>query len=198
MRALMSFKSATLTEIGYERSGVWGEETAAQRGEHLALLFGALAAPPGGDIDGAGAPPADLCFATLLCPSVWDWYLRWRERRRGFFTGWVTEMLPLAAALTRRGTGWIRQSPWLGDRLVAIAGLVEATDIAVIQADWGSACDRLHQYALARAKEVARVAKVHRAPFEPLLPVLEAASPVGEYRWIRRPPHLTAMSVHGE
>lgn len=208
MRALMSFKSATLTEIGYERSGVWGEETAAQRGEHLALLFGALAAPPGGDIDGAGAPPADLCFAMLLCPSVWDWYVRWRERRRGFFTGWETEMLLLAAALTRRGTGWIRQSPWLGDRLVAVAGLVEATDIAVIRADWGGACDRLHQYALARSKEVARVAKIHRDPFEPLLPVLEAASPVGEYRKIadeilrrmpdeRRYPRAAAESIRG-
>jgi hypothetical protein len=31
---------------------------------------------------------------------------------------------------------------------------------------------------------VSRVAKVHHDPFEPILPVLEAASPVGEYRKI--------------
>lgn len=42
----------------------------------------------------------------------------------------------------------------------------------------------MHRHALARAKEVQRVARVHRDPFEPLLPVLEAASPVGEYRKI--------------
>lgn len=208
MQALMAFKSATLTEIGYERSGVWGDETAAQRGEHLALLFGALAAAPGGEIDGAGAPAESLGFALLLSPSIWDWYVRWRERRRGFFTGWESEMLLLAAALTRRGTGWIRQSPRLGDRLVAIAGLVEAGEIETIRADWDGACDRLHQHALARAKEVARVARVHRDPFEPLLPILEAASPVGEYRKIadeilrrmpdeRRYPRAAAESVRG-
>lgn len=42
MDALLRFKSATLTDIGYQRSGVWGAGTAAQREEHLALLFGAL------------------------------------------------------------------------------------------------------------------------------------------------------------
>lgn len=42
MRSLIQFKSAALTDLGFQRSGVWGPETAAQRGEHLALLFGAL------------------------------------------------------------------------------------------------------------------------------------------------------------
>lgn len=35
-----------------------------------------------------------------------------------------------------------------------------------------------------RIKEIQRVARVHRDPFEPILPVLEAESPVGEYRKI--------------
>src|SRR5205085_5438621 len=39
-------------------------------------------------------------------------------------------------------------------------------------------------YGLARAKEVERVARVHRDPFEPILPILEAESPIGEYRKI--------------
>ncbi|WP_265519893.1 hypothetical protein [Nitratireductor luteus] len=33
-------------------------------------------------------------------------------------------------------------------------------------------------------KEIQRVARVHRDPFEPIMPVLEAESPVGEYRKI--------------
>ncbi len=99
MDALLRFKSATLTDIGYQRSGVWGAETAAQREEHLALLFGALAALPDDEVSGLGVPREDLTFGLLVLPSVWDWYVQWRERRRGFFTGWESEMLLLAAAL---------------------------------------------------------------------------------------------------
>lgn len=113
-----------MTEIGYQRSGVWGDETAAQRGEHLSLLFGALAAPQEGPGEGLGAYVENLSFAHLAFPVVWDWYVQWPERRRGFFTGREGEMLLLAAALTREKTGWLRQSPQLADRLVPIDGLV--------------------------------------------------------------------------
>ena len=184
MTALVRFKSSTLTEMGFQRSGVWGEETAAQRGEHLSLLFGALAASATGEVRGLGVPLEDLSFAHLVFPAVWDWYVQWRERRRGFFTGWEGEMLLLAAALTREKTGWLRQSPGLADRLVPIDGLVNFADIEAAKTDWDGACDRMKEHALQRAKEIARVARIHRDPFEPLLPVLEAASPVGEYRKI--------------
>lgn len=184
MRALIRFKSATLTEIGYQRSGVWGEETATQRGEHLALMFGALAAPPTAEVRGFGAPLGELSFAHLVCGGVWDWYIQWRERRRGFFTGWEAEMLLLAAALTREKTGWLRQSGWLSERLTPIPGLVSEPEVLEVQANWDAACCRLNAHALQRAKEITRVARIHRDPFEPLLPVLEAASPVGEYRKI--------------
>lgn len=184
MDALLRFKSATLTDIGYQRSGVWGAETAAQREEHLALLFGALAAPPDDEVSGLGVPRQDLTFALLVLPSVWDWYVQWRERRRGFFTGWESEMLLLGAAFSRSQTGWLRQSPWLAERLRPIPGVVGQADIDRICGDWAGACERVHRHALARSKEIERVARVHRDPFEPILPILEAASPVGEYRKI--------------
>jgi hypothetical protein len=47
MANLMSFKNATLTAVGFKRNGVWGEETASQKLEHLGLMFGALAAERG-------------------------------------------------------------------------------------------------------------------------------------------------------
>ncbi len=208
MRRLHHFKSAVLTDIGYQRSGVWGAATAAQRAEHLALMFGAMAACPEGEVKGLGVPIEHLSFALLLSPAVWDWYVRWRERRRGFFTRWEGEMLLLAAAFSRTETGWLRQSPWLAERLVEIPGLVTAGCIQTIQADWSAACDRLHTHAIARAKEIGRVARVHRDPFEPLLPVLEASSPVGEYNRIadeilrrmpdeRRYPRAAAEAVRG-
>ncbi|MGH7021181.1 MAG: hypothetical protein ACREEY_14965 [Brevundimonas sp.] len=184
MDALLRFKSATLTDIGYQRSGVWGQETAAQREEHLALLFGALAALPDDEVSGLGIPREDLTFGLLVVPAVWDWYVQWRERRRGFYTGWESEMLLLGAAFSRSQTGWLRQSPWLAERLRPAPGIVTQDEIDRITADWDAACDQVHCHALARAKEIERVARVHRDPFEPILPILEAASPVGEYRKI--------------
>ncbi|WP_431858700.1 hypothetical protein [Azospirillum sp.] len=184
MDRLLRFKTSTLTAIGYQRNGVWGEETAAQKVEHLGLLFGALAASPRGAVHGFGARLTDLSFAHLVFPAVWDWYIQWRERRRGFYTAWELDMLRVAAALTREGTGWLRQTPGLADRLQPINGLVSAEDIARVRADWEGACGTMHRHALVRAKELDRVARVHRDPFESILPVLEADSPLAEYRKI--------------
>ena len=181
MSGLLRFKTRTLTEVGFQRSGVWGPETASQKVEHLGLLFGALAVAPDSVSRGFGLPRERLTFALLVFPSVWDWYVQWREERRGFYSGWEAEMLLLAAALTRSQTGWLRQTPALAAEVEPVEGLVSDEDVRQAREDWDGACERLHRHALARAKEIQRVARVHRDPFEPLLPVLEAASPVGEY-----------------
>ena len=184
MRSLVRFKTATLTTSGYQRSGVWGEETAAQKVEHLGLLFGALAASPKGAVRGYGATLQDLSLAHLVFPAVWDWYVQWREHRRGFYTAWEVDMLNVAAALTRQSTGWLRQTPSMSDRLRPIPGLVTDADIEQVRLDWDAACERMHSHALGRSKEIKRVKRIHRDPFEPILVVLEADSPVAEYRKI--------------
>ncbi|TCM52598.1 hypothetical protein C8J36_10842 [Rhizobium sp. PP-F2F-G48] len=84
MADLICFKTSTLTAAGFQRNGVWGEETASQKIEHLGLMFGALAASPTGMVKGRGVPLGHLTFGLLIFPGVWDWYLQWRERRRGF------------------------------------------------------------------------------------------------------------------
>lgn len=203
---LLRFKTRTLTELGFERSGVWNAATASQKVEHLGLMFGALAISPEDASKGFGLPREQLSFALLVSPAIWDWYIQWREARRGFYTQWEAEMLLLAAALTRKGTGWLRQSPALAMSLEPVEGLITEDEVCEIQKDWDAACDRLNRHALARAREIQRVARIHRDPFEPLLPVLEAASPVAEYRKItdeilrhmpdpRRHPRAAAESV---
>lgn len=184
MEKLIRFKTSTLTAAGYQRIGVWGTETAAQKIEHLGLLFGALAAVPASAVQGYGVPLRNLTFGLLVFPAVWDWYVQWRERRRGFFTAWEVDMLRLCLALTRQDTGWLRQSAKLFSVIRPVPGLVTASEIDEVQADWDRSCDTLHHHASARVKEVQRVARVHRDPFEPILPILEADSPVGEYRKI--------------
>lgn len=184
MAELIRFKTATLTAFGLQRNGVWGEETASQKVEHLGLMFGALAAHPRGPVRGYGVPPQHLTFGLLVFPSIWDWYVQWRERRRGFYTAWEVDMLRISLALTRKETGWLRQHPHLASRVRPIEGLVSQRDIDRAQADWDDACDIYFKHASSRVKEIQRVARIHRDPFEPIMPVLEADSPVGEYRKI--------------
>ena len=200
MAGLLAFKTAALTSRGLQRSGVWGSETASQKVEHLGLMFGALAAAPSGEVAGAGVPLNRLTFGLLAFPAVWDWYLQWRETRRGFYTQWEGEMLLLGAALTRRETGWIRQTPNLAQRLKPIPGFVSQAEIDLARAEWDVVCDEIHRHVLHRAKEVARISRVHRDPFEPILAILEADSPLAAYRQIteeiqRRAPNTRRYPV---
>jgi hypothetical protein len=184
MASLIRFKTATLTDMGFQRNGVWGEATAQQKIEHLGLLFGAMVSSPKSDIAGLGIAPHRLSFALLVFPAIWDWYVNWREKRRGFYTAWEIDMLRVGIALTRADTGWLRQNPHLMDRLEPVPGLVTRRDINAARKDWAVACEVLHKHAAARVKEIQRVARVHRDPFEPILAVLEAPSPLAEYRKI--------------
>lgn len=90
-------------------------------------------------------------------------------------------MLLLGAAFSRSQTGWLRQSLWLAERRRPI---IAREDIDRIGGDWGGSCERVDRQALARSKEIERVARVHWDPFEPILPAREAASLAGEYRKI--------------
>ena len=181
---LIRFKTSTLTAIGFHRNGVWGEETASQKIEHLGLMFGALAASPNGVVKGYGVPVSQLSFGLLIFPGVWDWYLQWREQRRGFYTKWEEDMLMIAQALTRADVGWIRQHPELLKNVTPIGGLIEQEEIESAARDWHAACDAFHRHAANRSKEIQRVMRVHRDPFEPIMCVLEADSPLAEYRKI--------------
>jgi hypothetical protein len=184
MASLVRFKTSTLTAFGLRRNGVWGEETTSQKIEHLGLMLGALAASPKAAVRGYGVPLQHLTLGLLVFPGVWDWYVQWRERRRGFYTAWEVDMLRIALALTRQETGWLRQHGQLIHRVRPIPGLITPEEIERAKADWDGACDNFFKHAPSRVKEIQRVARVHRDPFEPIMPVLEAPSPVGEYRKI--------------
>ena len=121
----------------------------------------------------------------LPCLSVYLGLVRaMAGRRRGFYTKWEVDMLRLAIAITRKDFGWLRQSPRLAEKLSVVPGVIAEEDIQFARQNWGAACDRMYAHGLVRAKEIDRVARVHRDPFEPILPILEAESPVAEYRAI--------------
>jgi hypothetical protein len=173
-----------MTAIGFQRNGVWGDATASQKVEHLGLMFGALAASPAGVVKGRGVPLSQLTFGLLIFPCVWDWYLQGREQRRGFHTKWEEDMLIVAQALTRAEVGWIRQHPELLKEVQPIEALIAPEEIEFAARDWHGACDAFHRHAANRSKEIQRVMRVHRDPFEPIMVVLEADSPLSKYRKI--------------
>ena len=93
-------------------------------------------------------------------------------------------MLMVAMALTRAEVGWIRQHPELLRNVRPVDGLATTEEIAAAQRDWHGACEDFHRHAANRSKEIQRVMRVHRDPFEPIMCVLEADSPLAEYRKI--------------
>ncbi|HEY8618306.1 hypothetical protein [Phenylobacterium sp.] len=159
---LVAFKTARFAPAGQLRHGIWSPATAGQQLHHLGLLFGALAAPATGPARGLGAPRDSLTFALLCVPAVWDWYIAWREARRGFLSPWEHRMVGGAGALARAGTGWLAQRPDLAQTLKPIPGLLEAGEVARLQADWAGACRAFEGFSRMRAKEVERLARVSR------------------------------------
>ena len=184
MENLIAFKTAILPPAQYRRYLRWSSATAQQSARNYGLLFGALTAAPLSPAEGFGLALKKLTFGLLVFPAIWDWYLLWRERRRGFFTAAEKSMLYEAKGALRRRVGWIRQHPELAKRLCPIEGLISKADIEEASADWSAACDKAMAYILDRIPELLRIARVHRDPFEAILPVLEAESPMGEYKKI--------------
>ncbi len=184
LTALVAYKTAPLTPLGYCRRTAWRAATARQKVQHLGLVFGALSADPAGPVKGLGAPLDRLCLGMLTVPRVWDRYLGWRLERRGFFTAWELDLLHQVSALSRPETGWFAQRPDLARRLTPIEGMVYETDIAAANADWAAHCARLRGFARTRLADIRPLARAHNDPFEAILPVLEAERPVAEYRKI--------------
>jgi len=147
-------------------------------------MFGSLAASPKCAVKGYGVPLQQLTFGLLIFPGIWDWYLQWREKRRGFYTRWKDDMLSVLLAMVRPETGWIWQHPELIQNVKPIPGLTDAADVKLAADDWHAACDICFKHASQRLKEIQRVMRVHRDPFEPIMCILEADSPLAEYRKI--------------
>ncbi len=131
MTELLRFKTATLTAFGLRRSGVWkpGDGLPEDRAfrAHVRALSPQRVMARSRAMGRAGIL---ISFAHLVFPQVWDWYLSWREARRGFYTKWEIDMLALGLSLTQKETGWLRQTQRLAEHLVPIPGLVDEHDIA--------------------------------------------------------------------
>jgi hypothetical protein len=184
MLDLVHCQTAALSPVHYRRYSPWKISTMTTNVRIFGQLFGALAAPSDRPICGMGVPPDSLTFGLIVFPTVLDWFFRWRQVRRGFFSVAERNLLYSVVALTRKDSGWVRQNPDLANSLVEIEGLVAAKDIADAKKDWNAACDRSLSFSQSRSRELCRIVRQHRDPFEAILPVLKSSSPLSEYKKI--------------
>ena len=181
---LVAFKRAPLGLPGYSRNSGWSQYTASLRLTTYGRMFGALTASPKSSIKGLGASRRQLTMALFVMPAFWDWYLGWRERRRGFFNTNERNDLVDAISLLRVQTGWIRQSPKIARNLLPVRGLISEADIAEVNRNWDAACDKAIAHIRGRIREVRRVMRISRDPFYPIMVVLKSDSPLALYRKI--------------
>ena len=142
----VAFKTSLMTPFGQARNGRWQAATAKFRVEQLGMIFGACSAVKGGELNGLGVAPSQLSMALLVLPQLWDWYLRWRQSRRGFFTQSEANMLNDLRSMSRPETGWLSQNPELANRLQPIEGLICLEQVQAIQNNWTMACVQAHEY----------------------------------------------------
>jgi hypothetical protein len=184
MENFIHFRTSLLPPAKFRRHNRWGLETARLAVRHFGLVFGALAAAPQSPAAGLGLPLKNLTFGLLAHPAVFDWYLAWRERRRGFFTASEKIFLYQAKALLRNYSGWLRQHPELSKRVRPIEKLLSHSDIARANRNWDDFCSKSLIYLSDRNAEIRNASRVHRDTFEPILPVLETDAPLNHYKKI--------------
>ena len=184
MRDLVHFKTVMLPPKGYVRGKKWLNSTAVVQVARYGLALGTLAAERDGDVCGLGVPVKDLTLGLFAFPEVWEWYLSWYQRRRGFFSSSEQNLLYEVKSLTRNPSGWVRQHAELAQRVRPIEGLVSKEDIAWTRSHWDAACDRTFDYAQQRSRDIRPMARMHRDPFIAIMPVLNAKSPLKVYKKI--------------
>ncbi|WP_336740352.1 hypothetical protein [Aureimonas altamirensis] len=184
MSELLAFRLNDLVPAGFSRLGKWKPATAAHHVGNMGRFFGALSCDPTSTSKGAGVPLETLTFAMIAVPSFCDWYLTWRERRRGFYSTNEFGLLIAFNGMLQPRTGWIRQSPSLADRLQPVDGFLTQSEIDRMRSDWNAACDRMLVHLRSRTNDIKRVMKSHRDPAEPILPILNAEDPAEMYRRI--------------
>ena len=184
MSGLIRFKTSKLSIVGFNRRSVWNSATVSANVQRFGSLFGALGASQDSETAGLGVPFSNLTFGLLVFPRLWDWYLQWREKTRGFYTESEVCILQEGRALCRAESGWIWQNARLAERLRPIDGIITKTDIAKVRRNWKASCDLAYRHALGRIADLRRLVRSHRNTFDYLLPVLESANPLAEYKKI--------------
>ena len=170
---IREFKTADFSPDGYNRNTKWGTSIADRSDYEIRAFFGAL--------HEMGMPEASMSLSAILCPGLIQRFIEWKRERRGGYTRSVEITLQLMESLLHPEFGFIAQTPGFGVPLVPVRGLISKTDVQRVQASWGEACAHSRETIKKRLKELTKLMTKGRDPFEAILPVLDAPSPLREY-----------------
>lgn len=159
----------------------WSEGTVELIKNRLGTIFGAITAPADFKPAGLQVPRENLCLGLLAFPAVVDWYLRWAEDRRGFYTVSELHAVNIIRGLIAHNTGWIRQNPQCAQQATAIPGLISEDELTAARQDWNAACDKPQEHLSNRARAISKNKIIHRDSFEAIAPALAAENPYVEY-----------------
>jgi hypothetical protein len=184
-REFAAFKMAVRPPLGMKRNGKWRPHTKDKWEMDFSYFFGALLLPQDAEdvrLRGIGMNPSNLTLALVACPTLVDWYIRFRCEACNKYTRYVLGLLQEYRSMLRAGTGWLRQRPWLASRLRPISidsvELISPELVRKAQSDWDGVCDdAIHRYHELTA-EVKELVEVARDPFFRIKGITDMEDPI--------------------
>lgn len=200
--SLVHFKTAPTPPRGMQRHSAWMSPQTAQKNlQDIQLYFGWLVLDADTEdplLRGKGMDPDSLTFALLLDTDLTEEYLNWRALRSNGYNGQTLTFLQMCKAhLSSRG-GWLYQRPDYLGRVISRLDVAAPPKLFEIRpktaralrdhantiAVWHELCNEAHarysqidaDFRNVRNGQV--TVKQTRDPFEPILPILEAPSPI--------------------
>ncbi|WP_152540631.1 helix-turn-helix domain-containing protein [Sulfitobacter pontiacus] len=170
---LVRFKTAAMVPYGKTRNEKWGPVSADKADYEFRAILGSL--------QQMGLPPELISLSICLSPEAIDRFIDWKRLRRGGYTKAIEIPLILLESLLHPKFGLIAQTPNFGQKLYHVPGLISEYTVDKVKECWSAACSDAKQHINQRIKNVVEASKKGRDPFEALLPVLTADSPLNEY-----------------
>ncbi len=188
---LAAFKTAERPPLGMKREGRWRATTKEMMRFQFGFLFGALSLPSDAEdkrLRGLGIPTSQLTLALLVCPLIFDWYVRFKRERRDGSASIAVMLLRNITPLLKDKTGWLRQKPELATRLQPVSDgphkLISPKLVARARKDWAGVCDEAVEYYEQLLKELKPLATQARNPFLPIEGIIDMDNPMEVFSFL--------------
>lgn len=179
------FKMGERPPLGMHRNGTWGSETKRKCEDDLSYLFGALCLPQDAKnelLRGLSFPQLQLTMALFVCPTLIDWYIRFRCKTRNQYTEYPIDLLTDYISMLQPKNGWLRQSPHLAGRLRPFSAgethYVPEALVARAQTDWARVCDDAIAEYQKLIEDIEPLVTVARDPFHRIEGLLDMKDPM--------------------
>jgi hypothetical protein len=179
------FKMGERPPLGMERNGTWSPETKRKFEDDFSYFFGAVCLLRDAEnelLRGLSFPQSQLTMALFVCPTLIDWYIRFRCKTRNQYTEYSTDLLTDYISMLQPKTGWLRQSPHLAGQLrpfsVGETHYVPQALVTRAQTDWAGVCDDTIEEYKKLIQQIEPLVTVARDPFHRIEGLLDMKDPM--------------------